>query len=91
MTVKNTLALSYHLKPFAAHGSRMLYYPVDAELQAGIFNNGSKSTLVMLKHCAVCGKPLASNANKVKYCPKCSKSIKAKQKLAYKHRIRGEK
>lgn len=65
--------------------------PLDAVLKAEIFNNGGKSISVILKKCAVCGKTLTSNANKAKYCPTCAKSIKAKQKLVYKHRIKGEK
>jgi hypothetical protein len=65
--------------------------PHDIELQTGIYNGGNKSALATLKRCAVCGKPISSDANKAKYCSKCAKSIKAKQKLAYKHRIRGEK
>jgi predicted RNA-binding Zn-ribbon protein involved in translation (DUF1610 family) len=53
--------------------------PLDVELQTEIFNRCSKSVSDTLKHCTVCGKPLAANS-KAKYCPKCALKIHRKQK-----------
>ncbi|HEY3390336.1 MAG TPA: cysteine-rich VLP protein [Prolixibacteraceae bacterium] len=58
--------------------------PLDAVLKAEIFNNGGKSTLDVLKHCAVCGKPLAANSNRSKYCPKCALKVHRNQTANYK-------
>lgn len=54
--------------------------PGDTILEAEIVNSNGTAKKITLKKCTVCGKSLAINANRAKYCQTCAKKIHRKQK-----------
>ena len=58
--------------------------PLDPALQASIMNT------VPIKKCIICGIRIVAQSNSAKYCPKCAKEVRRRQKAAFERHRRGK-